>query len=135
MFFYDLINLAKALIARLPGGAVVNAWSTADQMRGNEVPREKESDACGTSQTKRALRDELRNRLLPNDANNEQAGGQNKGIDDEWMREDVLSERPPFAHQAKAEPSSANRAIPVAQASSPPGHRVGLRPASENHTK
>ena len=73
-------------------------------MRSNEVPGEKKSDACGTSQTKRALRDELRHRPLPDDPNSEECGCQHKGIDDERMRENILSERPPFAQQAEAEP-------------------------------
>ena len=66
-------------------------------MHGDEVPGKKEGDACGTSQTKRTLRDELRHRPLPNDANNEQAGCHHDGIDDKWMREDALSEWPSLA--------------------------------------
>jgi hypothetical protein len=77
-------------------GVVVNAWSTADQVRGNEVPGEKEGNPCGATKTKRTLRDKFRYRLLPNDANNEQAGRHHKGIDDERMREDALSEWPPL---------------------------------------
>lgn len=84
-------------------------------MCGDEVPGEKEGDACGTSQTKRALRDEVRHRPLPNDANNEQAGCHDTGIDDERMREDALPEWPPLAQQAEAEPRDADRAMPVAQ--------------------
>jgi hypothetical protein len=51
---------------------------------------------------------------LPNDPNNEEGGCQRKGIDDERMREDVLSEWPPLAQQAEAEPRDTDRAIPVA---------------------
>jgi len=98
-------------------------------VRGNEVPGEKEGDACGTSQTKRALRDKLRHRLLPNDANHEEAGCHHKGIDDERMREDALSEWPPLAQQAKAKPRDADRAILVARKPSAPVHPAGLRPA------
>jgi hypothetical protein len=66
-------------------------------MHCDEVPGEKEGNACGASQTKRTLRDELRYRPLPNDANNEKASCQHDGIDDKWMREDALSERPSIA--------------------------------------
>jgi len=48
-------------------------------------------------------------------ANNEESGCQHKGIDDERVRQDVLSERPPLAQQVEAEPRDADRAIPVAQ--------------------
>ena len=83
-------------------------------MSGDEVPREEKGDAGGAPQTERSLRDELRHRLLPNDAKNQQAGGDHKGIDDERMREDVRSEWPPFAQQAEAKPDDANRAVPIA---------------------
>ena len=63
-------------------------------MCGDEVPGEKEGDACGTSQTKRALRDEVRHRPLPNDANNEQAGCHDTGIDDPENHTKWYPERP-----------------------------------------
>ena len=83
-------------------------------MRSDEVPGEEEGNARGTPETKRAFRDELRHRPLPDDPNNEESGCQQKGIDDERMREDVLSEWPPLAQQAEAEPRDADRTIPVA---------------------
>jgi hypothetical protein len=44
------------------------------------------------------------------------------------MREDVLSERPPLAQQAEAEPDDASRALPVAQEPFAPRHPADLRP-------
>ena len=97
-------------------------------MCGDEVPGEKEGDACGTSQTKRALRDEVRHRPLPNDANNEQTGCHDTGIDVERMGEDALPEWPPLPQQAEAEPRDADRAMSVAQKPSAPVHTANLRP-------
>jgi hypothetical protein len=114
MFFYEPINLAKVLTAGVRAGAVVNVWSTTDQMHSDEVPGKEEGNARGTPETKRAFRDELRHRPLLDNANNEESGRQHKGIDDERMRKDVLSKRPPLAQQAEAEPCDADRAIPVA---------------------
>ena len=94
-----------------------------------KFPARKRATPAAHPETKRALRDELRHRPLPNDANNEQAGCQHEGIDDEWMREDALSERPPLAQQAEAKPRDADRAIPVAQKPSAPVHPADLRPA------
>src|SRR5262245_19356505 len=45
------------------------------------------------------------------------------------MREDALSERPPLAQQAEAEPDDANCAIPVAQKASAPLHAADPRSA------
>jgi hypothetical protein len=83
-------------------------------MHSDEVPGEEEGNARGTPEAKRAFRDELWHRPLPNDPNNEEGGCQRKGIDDERMREDGLSEWPPLAQQAEAEPRDTDRAIPVA---------------------
>src|SRR5262245_42409302 len=45
-----------------------------------------------------------------------------EGVDDERMREDVLSEGPSLAQQAEAKPDGANCAIPVVQKGSAPLH-------------
>ena len=97
-------------------------------MGSDEVPGEKQDNPRGASQAERTFRNEFRHRPLPNDTKNEEAGRHYKGIDDERVREDVLPERPPFAQQAEAKPSDANRAIPLAQKAFAPLHPADPRP-------
>jgi hypothetical protein len=107
--------------------AVVNAWSTTEHVSGDEVPGEKQGNARSASQAERAFRNEFRHRALPYDTENEEASRHQEGVDDERMREDVLSERPPLPQQAEAEPDGANCAIPVVQKASAPLHPADPR--------
>jgi len=89
---------------------------------GDEVPGQKQGNTRGASKAERAFRNEFRHRALPYDTENEEASRHQEGVDDERMREDVLSEGPPLAQQAEAKPDGANCAIPVVQKGSAPLH-------------
>ena len=91
----------------------VNAWSTPDEMRNDEVANEKHSQSERTSPAQVTLWNDVRHWPFADKAQDQQAPRHRQAIDDQRVRQNVLPKWPPLAEQAEAQPHDSNHAVPA----------------------
>ena len=82
----------------------VNAWSTSDEMRGNEVANKEHRQSERTTPAQRALGNDFRHGTAADKAEDKQSSRRRQAIDDQRVRQHVLAKGPPLAEQPEAQP-------------------------------
>src|SRR5690242_16160925 len=96
------------------GALVVNAWSTPDQVRGDEIADKERGQAERTSPHQRTLRNDVGYWTLADKAQHQQTAGNRQREYDQRVRQHVIAKRSPLTEQPEGQTQNRDSAVPGA---------------------